>query len=173
MAVYSAIFVLYVLGVCSSLSANQDLSVVEVAKRIVDGHLEGKSFSESGSNNREPLQFKFNDSSHINGWWCVRMLEASLSWQDNYLCTNRDIGLTWINPFRCESSTKLKCTHTLDTAEVIWSDNALCLPVDSKVELVWSYCGAIPSMSCVQLYDPNAPGSHINDNYVCWKEHTN
>ncbi|CAF2033237.1 unnamed protein product [Rotaria magnacalcarata] len=123
-------------------------------------------------NNHSQLQFRFNSVSHINGWWCVRMLEpGTISWDDNYLCTNRDIGLVFScnNGYQCNPN--FKCTSTLEPAVEWWYDNALCLPIGSNVELAWSYCGSRGAdWKCELVYDP-ASSSAFNDDYICWKEH--
>ncbi|CAF1057811.1 unnamed protein product [Adineta steineri] len=56
-----------------------------------------------------------------------------------------------------------------DPRPSVWADNALCLPLHSKIELIWSWCGPIPNISCVHLYDAEAPAI-FNDNFICWKE---
>jgi hypothetical protein len=47
---------------------------------------------------------------------------------------------------------------TMESEDNRWNDNALCLPPYSNIELVWSYCGGIAQMDCIQLNDPAAPG---------------
>jgi hypothetical protein len=116
-----------------------------------------------------PLQFRFSSPLYTYGWWCVLMFEDTQSWHDNYLCTDRDIGLHWIWDGRL-CRTDLKCVSTAEPGDHRWHDNALCLPRTSPIELVWSYCGAVYGMNCIQLYDPAAPG-YTHDNYLCWKEH--
>ncbi|CAF0882331.1 unnamed protein product [Adineta steineri] len=119
-----------------------------------------------------PLEFRFNPNSHINGWWCVKMDEITPGWSNNYLCTNKDIGLVW-RAHRDQCQPNLKCTATvepLDPQVWWWQDNALCLPVTSNVELVWSYCGTLPQMSCVHMFDSVSPAPFL-DNYLCWKEY--
>ena len=126
-----------------------------------------------------PLEFRFHSTSHINGWWCVKMYEnGTPGWQDNYLCTNKDIGLTWnwsrgvcptINSITGLAQKCVWMPEPHDPQTFIWADNALCLPRDSRIELVWSWCGPIPQMSCVHLYDRDAPAV-FNDNYICWRE---
>ncbi|CAF5215676.1 unnamed protein product, partial [Rotaria magnacalcarata] len=90
------------------------------------------------------------------------MFEVSPSWQDNYLCTNRDIGLSWRNyPNYCNSN--LKRVYSPDYVDGSWSDNALCLLLESKIELIWPPCGLLPPMSCcVQLFDSSTMAA-LND----------
>ncbi|CAF1179820.1 unnamed protein product [Rotaria magnacalcarata] len=116
-----------------------------------------------------PLQFRFNYSSHINGWWCVKMYEGRGSWEDNYLCTNYDIGLSWSWTLQDVCMLSLKCVFTVEPSDAWWYDNALCLPSNSKIELVWSFCGPRENLSCIQLYDPSSP-SYFHDNYLCWRQ---
>ncbi|CAF3826843.1 unnamed protein product [Rotaria magnacalcarata] len=48
-----------------------------------------------------------------------------------------------------------------------WSDNALCLLLESKIELIWPPCGLLPPMSCcVQLFDSSTMAA-LNDKFVC------
>jgi hypothetical protein len=114
------------------------------------------------------LQFRFSSSSHINGWWCILMFETTESWHDNYLCTNRDIGMYWIWKKVCRAD--LKCVAAVEPEDNRWHDNAICLSPDSNIELVWSSCSRVAQMDCIHLYDPVAP-DYTRDNYLCWKEH--
>ncbi|CAF4083719.1 unnamed protein product, partial [Rotaria sp. Silwood1] len=130
---------------------------IEVAKRMSDDlpwnamrNLTNLLRSNSGS-----VQFRFSSPSYIYNWYCVKMFEATGSWHDNYLCTNRNIGLHWIWDNRV-CRTDLKCIATAEPSDNRWNDNALCLPVQSKIELVWSYCGRVAQMNCSRLYDPAA-----------------
>ncbi|CAF2920648.1 unnamed protein product [Rotaria sp. Silwood2] len=144
---------------------------IEVATRM--GNRSRLDATESLTNqpkwNFGSLQFQFSSPTYNSNWWCVKMFETTSSWQDNYLCTNENIGLTWMWDNRA-CYTGLKCVATAEPADNRWHDNALCLPVDSNIELVWSYCGRLSQMNCIQLYDPAAPG-YTHDNHLCWKEH--
>lgn len=118
------------------------------------------------------LKFVFNASSPVGGMWCVQLYENLVSWHDNYLCTNRDIGLVWtLNHWGYGCDTNYKCTRTIEPSVAAFQDNALCLPVQSNIELVWSYCSK-PRLDwdCVLVYDPSSDSS-MNDNYLCYKEH--
>ncbi|CAF1542386.1 unnamed protein product [Adineta ricciae] len=142
--------------------------------------IDNSSFSHAANNrtgpfklNNGPLQFRFDAASHINGWWCVRMFELTPGWDNNYLCTNRDIGLSWgYRPTDCPTSAKcvVLSEPTYAPEPWLWADNILCLPTQSNIELVWSYCGAVTGLPCVHLYDPVSPVAFL-DNYICWKEH--
>ncbi|CAF4768094.1 unnamed protein product, partial [Rotaria sp. Silwood2] len=50
-----------------------------------------------------------------------------------------------------------------------WADNALCVPTTSKVHLIWSNCGSISGMKCVNVAEPGGP-DYAKDNYLCWEE---
>ncbi|CAM4882300.1 unnamed protein product [Rotaria socialis] len=142
---------------------------IEVAKLI--GVHSAANLTNQRINNYASLRFQFNTASHINGWWCVRMYESTASWQDNYLCTNYDIGLSWRWKSADRCSSDLKCVATVepgDPQKDWWQDNALCLPVNSNIELIWSWCGPLARVSCVQLYDSSSPAA-FHDNHLCWK----
>lgn len=151
---------------------NQKSAVGIEAAVLMDGELPtGRTQSLTGSLRTyfEPLQFRLTSPSYVPHWWCVKMFEVTKSWDDNYLCANRNIGLHWIWDRRAWR-TDLKCVATAEPSDNNWNDNSLCLPSDSNIELVWSYGGPVNRMACLQLYDPAAP-SYMNDNYLCWKEH--
>lgn len=120
-------------------------------------------------NHIEPVQFHFNKFSSIKDWWCIHMRESSTGWYDNYLCTSRDIGLTWkIHPVSCDESRK--CVAAVDPYKGVWNEHSLCLPGNSSIELVWSYCGPLDGMKCIVL-DKESTGADFLDHHICWKEH--
>ena len=100
------------------------------------------------------------------------MLEGSTKWNNNYLCTNRDIGLTYVLKMEL-CRTDLKCVGTIEPYDPNvwwWQDNALCLPVESTIERVWSFCGPVRRMNCLRLFDAES-AKPFHDNHLCWKGH--
>ncbi|CAF0882351.1 unnamed protein product [Adineta steineri] len=148
-------------------------TIDKICHGTYDARLMGNNSIDFVSKNvLDPLEFRFNPNSHINGWWCAKMGELTPGWSNNYLCTNKDIGLVW-RCHRDECRPNLKCTATVEPRDPQvwwWQDNAVCLPVTSNVELVWSYCGTLPQMSCVHMFDSVSPAPFL-DNFLCWKEH--
>jgi hypothetical protein len=171
------VFFLLFLNFIHASSLSWDKDVILVARQVWDERANHTDIVLKGS--YEPLQFRFNPLSHINGWWCVNMYERSTpGWLNNYLCTKKDIGLEWswaretCPTTENNSITPKKCVwvpEPHDPSPSVWADNALCLPLNAKIELIWSWCGPIPQLSCVHLYDADAP-TIFNDNFICWKE---
>ena len=161
----------FVIAMHSALTSESSGRGFEVAKRIgsVSSSDNLTSSSISSRNAIRRLRFRFNSTSHINGWWCVRMFEASPGWDNNYLCTNYDIGLSWHYVSNCDHK-NCKCVTTAEPVDGRWRDNKLCLPPTSNIELIWSHCGTVPKQKCIRLYEQGAP-SWMNDNYLCWKVH--
>lgn len=172
MGIRTIIYLLYLVEVFYVASSPSHSGMRKIEGQIkYDADQDNADTNHHTTKSNPPLQFRFDSSSNISGWWCVRMNEVTASWQDNYLCTNRDIGLSWrVHYNQCAPT--LKCVYLPEIDDWVWSDNALCLPLDSNIELIYSSCGALSSMSCVQLFDPSAPG-YLNDNFVCWKVHSN
>ena len=116
------------------------------------------------------LQLRFSFAGPIKGWHCTNFYDITGSWQDNYLCSNRDIGLVYFYRHdRNLDNLNLKCVHLAEPGDGVWNDNRFCLPVNSKIELVWSFYGRVHGMQCISVAEPGHPVSH--DNYLCWKEH--
>ncbi|MDJ0631204.1 MAG: hypothetical protein QNJ44_23310 [Rhodobacter sp.] len=118
-------------------------------------------------------QFYWSSSGPIGGLFCTQVVEgaapAEFTWRDNYLCTNRDIGMRWSSAGAIGGMT---CTQIVEGAEppqYTWRDNYLCLPQGSPLTLRWSSAGTIAGMNCVQMHEGRDPYTW-HDNYLCWSE---
>ena len=91
----------------------------------------------------------------------------SFYWSDNYMCTDRDIGMQWSASGPIAG---LDCT-LLNHPEAIgvhggWTDNHLCLPTDSLYRLTWTSTGVTAGhWQCAQ-WNEGDPISW-DDNYMC------
>ena len=131
--------------------------------------VEGNNTKNVFLSEKNGLQFVYNGGYPMSGWWCVRMYDNGAS-QANYVCSNRDIGLSWRWHFD-QCRTNLKCTNIVEQVGIgtyWWSDNAFCLPLTSNIELIWSECGRLsdPRWSCIYVFiDARFPNNHL-----CWRE---
>lgn len=119
-----------------------------------------------------PLEIMFSPGGTIHGWHCIPFTEVSPpGWLDNSLCTNKPIGLTYINhPLGVSSNVGRKCVHLSEPTDGVWIDNYLCLSSNSNIELVWSTFGKINNMACILCAEQD-DAKDYQDNYLCWKEH--
>ncbi|WP_300441597.1 hypothetical protein [uncultured Mameliella sp.] len=118
-------------------------------------------------------RFYWSSSGPIAGKHCTQIVEgaspASHTWRDNYLCTDRDIGLRWS---ASGAIFGMKCTQIIEGAEpaqYTWRDNYLCLPQNSPLTLRWSPSGSVAGLNCVQMVEGSDPYGW-RDNYLCWSE---
>lgn len=100
---------------------------------------------------------------------CIQINEPAdpHTWQDNFLCSNRDLGIRW--SFRGPIP-GMRCTQITEGAEPpqhTWHDNFLCLPPESPLELAWSARGPIPGLHCLRFLEPSDPHTW-SDNFLCW-----
>lgn len=102
----------------------------------------------------------------IPGWACTQWREDAdpYTWQDNYLCSNVDIGMRWnsagsIPGMRCTAITEGADPHT-------WHDNFLCVPSRSSVSFTWSSAGPVGGSACVHVNEPADPHTW-HDNFLC------
>lgn len=121
----------------------------------------------------QATRFAWSSSGPIAGMHCTQLIEGAappeFTWRDNFLCTDRDIGLRW-SPSGPIAG--MRCTQIIEGAEppqFTWRDNYLCLPQGAPVALNWSSSGPIAGESCVQVHEGRDPYSW-HDNYLCWTE---
>jgi prepilin-type N-terminal cleavage/methylation domain-containing protein len=119
----------------------------------------------------QPLSFCWNSAGPCGGY-CYHITEPSDpdTWNDNYLCANRNLGLCWTHdgvPGDCNGSTPY-CTQWREDADPdTWGDNYLCSPVNYGFR--WNSAGPIGGMNCIATYEAAEPSSHTwGDNYWCW-----
>jgi hypothetical protein len=143
------------------------LSLVGTLTLALLGALSGSTAAEGAT------QLYWSSSGPIDGLQCTQIVEGSSplehTWRDNYLCTDRDVGLRWSSKGPIAG---MACTQIIEGAEPLeytWRDNYLCLPNESSLTLRWSADGPIAGLECVQLVEGSDPyGWH--DNYLCWSE---
>ena len=116
----------------------------------------------------EDLMVVWSSAGAVDGLTCTQWYEAAdpHTWDDNYLCTDVDLGLQWSSAGAISGMT---CTQILEAADPhTWSDNYLCAPEDSAFTFAWNSAGPIDGMACVQIYE--AADAHTwDDNYLCWE----
>lgn len=104
----------------------------------------------------------------ISGMSCTQWLEPSdpHSWDDNYLCSERDVGFQW--SFRGPIQGRgLKCIQVREKSDPHdWHDNYFCWPRDLRVTFRFSSSGRIDGFRCLAIVEPSDPHSW-NDNYLC------
>jgi PKD repeat protein len=85
--------------------------------------------------------------------YCVAFTEPAdpAPWGDNYLCSSRDFGLKWSS---AGPITGMRCTQITEPKEPVehgWTDNYLCVPESSPLELTWSSTGPIEGKECIRI----------------------
>ncbi|MCE9666725.1 hypothetical protein LY474_02765 [Myxococcus stipitatus] len=118
----------------------------------------------------EPLTLEFRSAGSVAGKVCTRIDELSDTagtWDDNYLCANRDIGLRWSSAGVVAGMRCTPITERLEPASTTWTDNSLCLPSTSSLQLSWSDQGALPGRTCVAWLETADPHGW-EDNHLCY-----
>jgi hypothetical protein len=104
----------------------------------------------------------------IDSMHCVKWKEPSdpHNWDDNYLCTEKDIGLQW--SFRGPILGRgLKCIQVNEKSDPHdWHDNYFCWPRDLNVNFRFSSTGRVYGFSCLAIVEPSDPNTW-RDNYLC------
>lgn len=112
-------------------------------------------------------EFHWSHSGIIAGKTCVQFSDAGdpYGWDNNYLCTDRNFGLTWKDGQPLVAGTT--CTPINENAGLpAWADNYLCAPSDLGIR--YSSAGPITGMTCLQIDEPMEPLAYTwNDNYLC------
>eukprot|EP01084_Bolivina_argentea_P157623 274649_1 len=117
--------------------------------------------------------FQWSSSGPIAGKHCVRWHESADragTWLDNYLCSYNDYGIKWSS---AGAISGMRCTHILEGAEpdsTTWTDNYLCVPVNSEIVFLWSSAGPVTgvnNLECVQILETADPHTW-DDNYLCY-----
>jgi PKD repeat protein len=89
----------------------------------------------------------------VAGMHCVQVYEPAdpAPWSDNYLCSSRDLGIQWS---AAGPIAGMRCTQITEPAEPVehgWTDNYLCVPESSPLELEWSNTGRIAKKKCIAI----------------------
>lgn len=112
-------------------------------------------------------EFHWSYNGIIAGKTCIAMHEPDdpYAWEDNYLCTDRDFRLTWLNAGAANSGPN--CTRMFeDSGLAAWDNNFLCAASD--IGLRWSNAGPIAGMQCLKINEPSEPTEYTwEDNYLC------
>jgi cytochrome c peroxidase len=117
----------------------------------------------------EPLSLQFVSAGATPGLVCTQISESADpagTWDDNFLCANRDIGLRWSS---AGPIANMRCTQINEPAEppsTTWDDNFLCVPPTSQIKLAWSYAGPLPEGTCIPWTETADPHTWL-DNFLC------
>jgi hypothetical protein len=130
--------------------------------------------SADSNDSSTPLKFRFSFLGPLDGWHCVLVDELTPpGWDDNYICTNKPLSLTYSRRSEeCQRVDNIKCVNLVVPSDPNWFNNRLCVPQESHVQLVWSYCGPISNMECVKFDEPwSSSLPYFDNSYLCWKEY--
>jgi hypothetical protein len=113
---------------------------------------------------KRDFHLQFSSAGPLGGMNCTQITEPSdpHGWNDNYLCSERALGLVWSSSGTVAGKT---CVNVTEPAESAWSNNYLCTPEDWG--LTWSSNGVPAGKECVAFNEPNDPNGW-NNNYLCW-----
>jgi SAM-dependent methyltransferase len=108
---------------------------------------------------------RWSSAGWIPGMFCTKFDEPAdpHGWDDNFLCSTRDLGLRWSNRGPIDAMVCTKIDEGSDPDG--WSDNYLCAPRDYGFR--WSMNGPLDAMQCLQISEPADPHAW-NDNFLCW-----
>lgn len=124
----------------------------------------GNDLSCNGTGGGGAYTLRWQSWGPIPGMHCIQINEPSdpHTWDDNYLCSDRDLGLRWSYKGPIAG---MFCTKWEETADPhTWHDNYLCAPRD--IGLRWSSAGPIPGLTCTQITEGSDPHTW-DDNYLC------
>ncbi|XP_063693348.1 uncharacterized protein LOC134825137 [Bolinopsis microptera] len=118
-----------------------------------------------------PDEFKWSNAGVPDGYTCMRVLEFAEpkdhTWEDNFFCWKNglaDPGLRWSMAGEIEGQ---KCVQITEAADPdTWTDNYICLPLDTPYDLKWSSAGPLEGLECIQWLEPADPDTW-DDNYLC------
>ncbi len=97
--------------------------------------------------------------------WAISEDADPHTWNDNFLCADKDLKLRWSPAGPIEG---LYCTKVDEPSDPhTWSDNYLCSELDLKLQ--WSYAGPIPGLKCLLVNEPSDPDAWT-DNFLCHPE---
>jgi hypothetical protein len=127
-------------------------------------------FDDAVVTNPVGLDLEFSNHGRVDGKSCLSLNEpndAAGTWSDNYVCANQDLGWT----FYTEGDPGLpRCTKIDEGAEPEgngWTNNYLCLPVESSFEFHWSMAADTRGLSC-EWFDEPSDTYTWGDNILCY-----
>ena len=118
-----------------------------------------------------PEDFMWSSAGVPDGYTCMRVLEFAESkehtWEDNFFCWKNglaDPGLRWSMAGEIAGQ---KCVQITETADPdTWTDNYICLPLDTPYDFKWNSAGPLEGLECIQWLEPADPDTW-DDNYLC------
>eukprot|EP00118_Oscarella_pearsei_P022172 m.253094 g.253094 ORF g.253094 m.253094 type:complete len:2506 (+) comp40365_c0_seq1:62-7579(+) len=96
-------------------------------------------------------------------WSCtaIRPKSTAFGWDNNYLCTRKEAGITWSSSGRVDG---LTCTYIDGQGSLFGDNNYLCVPKTFNFELVWMRT-KIQTMGCMRWTEPEQ--NSWGENYLC------
>ena len=146
-----------------TMLASVSLPASAAAKKPAPAAAKKAAVPSSAPRKVEVLRWSFDK--WIPGMFCTKVDEPTDShgWDDNFLCSTRDLGLRWssLGPI-----SGMVCTQFEETSDPDgWGDNFLCAPQDYGFR--WSSKGTIKGMQCLPITEPYDPHTW-KDNFLCW-----
>ena len=146
-----------------TMLASVSLPASAAAKKPAPAAAKKAAAPSSAPRKVEVLRWSFDK--WIPGMFCTKVDEPtdSQGWDDNFLCSTRDLGLRWssLGPIN-----GMVCTQFEEDSDPDgWGDNYLCAPQDYGLK--WSKRGTIKGMQCLQITEPSDPHTW-KDNFLCW-----
>lgn len=115
--------------------------------------------------------FTFSCDGAQAGQTCVLMDEPGDpdTWNDNYFCSKRDLGLRWSNAGPIADMDCINVHESSEPNAAAWADNFLCAPKQSPYIFSYSSAGPIAGKSCVHLNETRDLANSWNDNFLCFE----
>lgn len=122
-----------------------------ITLKVIDQR--GKSSTDSVTINVPLGRILWSANGPVEGMQCIQVYEPAdpAPWAKNYLCSYQDLGIKWSS---AGPIADMRCTQITEPAEPVehgWTDNYLCVPESSSLELEWSNAGPIAKKSCIAI----------------------
>ncbi|MBL8910668.1 MAG: N-acetylmuramoyl-L-alanine amidase [Archangium sp.] len=89
------------------------------------------------------------------------------TWNDNWLCSARDFGLTWSTTGAQEGKRCVAITEPSDATPDAWSNTYLCAPEATPYRFAWSSAGPLEHSQCLRWFDHSESATWL-DNWLCF-----
>jgi cytochrome c peroxidase len=107
----------------------------------------------------------FSNHGRIPGYQtCVAVNPGVAGWENDFVCTKTDIGLTYLPSSKVPNLKYVKIDEPLDLTV---RNSYLCLPLNSPYTLSYSLSGPISGKTCTQFF-ASQYGVGWADNYLCY-----
>ncbi len=119
------------------------------------------------------LELSWSSAGPLANRICTAITEPSdpHGWNDNYLCSSRDLGLGWssngVNPDPSPSPTDTAVPVNEPADPNGWNNNVLFTP--ENLGLIFSSSGPQANQSCTAITEPADPNGW-GDNYLCYDQ---